>query len=139
MSVESDPNSASESEPNSSPPKSPIPRKPTYDSSASSSSEEEERQIQSEAEEEVEQIANLFRKKSKKRQRDFNTNDDDENLVDNILKDMMLAADEDIEANRNDMPALNKLKMLEKVCKFLIVSKYHDLFLEMNGTFILGK
>ncbi|CAG9320246.1 unnamed protein product [Blepharisma stoltei] len=116
----------------------PITQKPIYEASSDTSSEEENNQEQSEDGEEIEEIANLFKKRTRRR-RHFEDNEEDENLVDSILKEMDKAADDDIDANRNDLPALNKLKILDKVTKFLIVSKYHDLFLEMNGTFILGK
>ncbi|CAG9310953.1 unnamed protein product [Blepharisma stoltei] len=120
-------------------PKEPYISSDSSNESSEESQEEAEKQIQSEAEEEVEFIANLTKKKGLKRKRSFDDNEQVENLVDTILKEMMQAVDEDISANQDGHPALSKLKMLDKVIKFLTVSKYHDLFLEMNGSLVLSK
>ena len=90
--------------------------------------------------EEQDDIPDLFAKKKKRvPHRTMENLEDDENMIDQLLKDMNTAADDDITANSNSLPALNKLKMLEKVTKFLKVSKYHDTFLGMNGCVVLGR
>lgn len=80
---------------------------------------------------------------SKKKKRISRANDDDldeetENMIDKLIQSMNDAATEDIEANRRGLPALGKLKLLDKVVKFLKVSKHHELFLGMNGCVVLG-
>ena len=93
-----------------------------------------------EEEEEQDEIAELLTKKKKRSMpKRFEIGEDDENMVDQLLADMNTAADDDIKANQDSLPALNKLKMLDKVLKFLKVSKYHETFLGMNGCVILGR
>jgi transcription factor SPN1 len=84
-------------------------------------------------------VDSILNKKKRKRNPNWDVDDDEENMVDALLVDMERAADEDEEANEKGMPALSKLKMLDRVLKFLRVSKYHELFLNMNGTVPLGR
>ena len=103
-------------------------------------SERIEKPEQSESEEEQDNIIEILTKKKKRKTFSrFEVVEDDENMIDQLLADMKKAADDDIEANNNSLPALNKLKMLDKVLKFLKVSKYHDTFLIMNGCVVLGR
>jgi transcription factor SPN1 len=112
--------------------------------SATSSDEESEKRVvnnESESEDhEQDEIAEMLTKKKKRSApRRFEIGEDDENMVDLLLTDMGTAADDDIKANQDSLPALNKLKMLDKVLKFLKVSKYHETFLTMNGCVVLGR
>ncbi|OMJ85172.1 hypothetical protein SteCoe_13565 [Stentor coeruleus] len=65
--------------------------------------------------------------------------EENENMIDQLLDSMNKAASSDIQANQDGAPALNKLKMLDKVLKFLKITKHHELFLSMNGCVILGR
>jgi hypothetical protein len=46
---------------------------------------------------------------------------------------------EDEHARRREEPAIKKLKLLDKVLKFLKVPKYHNAFLSMNGCESVGR
>ncbi|CAG9325000.1 unnamed protein product [Blepharisma stoltei] len=83
-------------------------------------------------------IQSIINSKSKRR-RTVILDAEDEQIIDNMIKEMEKAANDDIEANLKGLPALYKLKILNKVAKFLKVAKYHMLFLSMNGAFVLGK
>ena len=107
------------------------------------SSEEESEKLdkfqESEPEEPNEIVEMLNKKKKRPISKRFDIDEEDENMIDQLLSDMNSAADDDIIANENFLPALNKLKMLDKVIKFLKVSKYHETFLVMNGCVVLGR
>lgn len=82
----------------------------------------------------------LMKKKKRPSNRRYEIDEEeDENMIDQLLDSMNKAAESDIQANRESAPALNKLKMLDKVLKFLKVSKHHELFLGMNGCVVLGR
>lgn len=106
-------------------------------------SSEEESEISEKAQAEIEEqdeIPEIFAKKKKRQPSRISENvEDDENMIDQLLSDMNTAADDDITSNANSLPALNKLKLLDKVTKFLKVSKYHEIFLGMNGCVVLGR
>jgi hypothetical protein len=60
-------------------------------------------------------------------------------MIDELIKEMLSAAEEDDRANQEILHALNKLKMLSKVVLFLKVVNFHDTFLPMEGCIILAR
>ena len=101
---------------------------------------EAESQSGSGTEEEEEVPLDLLKKKKKApRTTDDDTSEETENMIHRMIQMMQEAATEDIEANSKGLPALSKLKMLDRVIKFLKVSRYHELFLQMNGCVTLGR
>ena len=107
--------------------------------SSEEESEKQEKAQESESEEQDEIVFMLNKKKKRAIPKRVEIEEEDENMIDQLLADMNSAADEDIVANENSLPALHKLKMLDKVLKFLKVSKYHETFLVMNGCVVLGR
>lgn len=89
---------------------------------------------------EQDHIAEMLSKKKKRinRGNEDDCDEETENMIDKLIQSMNDAATEDIEANKRGLPALAKLKLLDKVIKFLKVSKHHELFLVMNGCVVLG-
>jgi transcription factor SPN1 len=102
-----------------------------------SGTEEEEQEEQEEQEETP--IDLLKKKKRVNRAVDDEPDEETENMIHAMIQSMQEAANNDIEANESGLPALSKLKMLDKVIKFLKVSKHHELFLQMNGCVTLGR
>eukprot|EP00359_Climacostomum_virens_P001546 CAMPEP_0204898444 /NCGR_PEP_ID=MMETSP1397-20131031/1293_1 /ASSEMBLY_ACC=CAM_ASM_000891 /TAXON_ID=49980 /ORGANISM="Climacostomum Climacostomum virens, Strain Stock W-24" /LENGTH=235 /DNA_ID=CAMNT_0052066295 /DNA_START=1166 /DNA_END=1873 /DNA_ORIENTATION=+ len=60
-------------------------------------------------------------------------------MIDELIKEMLQAAEDDDKANLDSLPALNKLKMLNRVVQFLKVVKFHETFLAMEGCVILSR
>jgi hypothetical protein len=77
--------------------------------------------------------------KNKRRRQAQEDGEDEETMIDDLIKEMLSAAEEDDRANQESLPALNKLKMLSKVVQFLKVVKFHDTFLAMEGCVILAR
>jgi transcription factor SPN1 len=100
----------------------------------------QESESNTEEDEQPEMINALMNKKRRpKIPRYIVDEEEDENMIDQLLDSMNKAAENDIQANRDGAPALNKLKMLDKILKFLKVTKHHELFLGMNGCVVLGR
>lgn len=104
-----------------------------------SESEEESEQSQ---EEEIEpaddvRITNLMKKKRAKRQKVDENDERDENAADQLITEMKEAANKDEAANLARTPAIHKLKLLDKVMKFMKVGRLKDIFIQMNGAAVL--
>lgn len=92
--------------------------------------------VQSDNEEEF--VTSILHK-NKRRRQPQEDGDDEETMIDELIKEMLQAAEDDDQANSESLPALNKLKMLNRVSQFLKVAKFHDLFLAMEGCVILSR
>ncbi|OMJ85416.1 hypothetical protein SteCoe_13255 [Stentor coeruleus] len=103
--------------------------------------QQDDNEDQEDQEDEQQEMFELLMKKKKRptSHRYEIDEEEDENMIDQLLDSMNKAAESDIQANKDGAPALNKLKMLDKVLKFLKVSKHHELFLGMNGCVVIGK
>lgn len=77
--------------------------------------------------------------KGKRRRRDNEYGEDEETIVDELINDMLQAAEDDDLANADALPALHKLKMLSRVVKFLKVAKFHETFLAMEGCVVMSR
>ena len=107
-------------------------------SSNSSGGEEEEEEPEDSAPADDKRITNLMKKgKRAKRSKTEETDERDENAADQLLKEMENAAKEDEKANRESRPAINKLKLLDKVLRFMKVGRLKELFIQMNGAAVL--
>ena len=82
-------------------------------------------------------ITNLMKKKRAKRSKVEETDEKDENAADQLIKEMDAAAKADEAANLARKPAINKLKLLDKVLKFMKVGRLKDIFIQMNGALVL--
>jgi len=104
-------------------------------------SESEEASEQSQ-EEEIEpaddmRITNLMKKKRAKRAKAEETDERDENAADQLIQEMKAAANKDEAANIAHAPAIHKLRLLDKVLKFMKVGRLKDIFIQMNGALVL--
>ncbi|OMJ76131.1 hypothetical protein SteCoe_24574 [Stentor coeruleus] len=109
------------------------------DESNSIANKAQESESNTEEDDQPEMINALIKKKRRVPLSHYQDEEEDENMIDQLLDSMNKAAESDIQANIDGAPALNKLKMLDKVLKFLKVAKHHDLFLGMNGCVVLGR
>ena len=75
----------------------------------------------------------MEKKKKKKRRRDGGTNISDvDDIVNQMLNDMKVAADEDREAVEKGVPALNKLKILKRVVDHMKKQDMKESFIDMG-------
>lgn len=84
-------------------------------------------------------VENLLKQGKRTRAKHDDMDANDEEVVDSVILEMQDAAEKDELANLERLPALNKLKILDKTIKFFKLAKYHELFLNMNGCEVLGK
>lgn len=93
----------------------------------------------SEIEETMPEIIQMLFIQRKKRKRLSHLNEEENVMVESIINQMDNAALNDIESNKNGLPAIYKIAMLDKVVKFLSTFKYQELFLRKNGSSILAR
>eukprot|EP00743_Colponemidia_sp_Colp-15_P002442 GILK01002647.1.p1 GENE.GILK01002647.1~~GILK01002647.1.p1 ORF type:complete len:461 (-),score=115.11 GILK01002647.1:239-1621(-) len=73
----------------------------------------------------------LDRMKKKRRKTDMSRDEEDE-IVNDLIDDMVRAAEDDRQANEEQKPATSKLKMLPKVVKAMRRTKLHDALLSAS-------
>lgn len=106
--------------------------------SSENSEEEEQGEPEEPPQEDDKRITNLLKKRKRARQsKSEETDEKDENAADQLIREMENAAKEDEKANRESRPAINKLKILEKVLKFMKIGRLKEIFIQMNGAYVL--
>ena len=97
---------------------------------------EQENPSSSESSEERENpIGSILKKRKQKRHLEIDQETED--MIDSVLNEARQASEEDVTNKSNGLPALQKLRVLNKFIKILQVPKYHETLLDMNVCTVL--